>query len=259
MRKFKTPVLLLVIIAAIYMISGCEESVVTETTKLPDEDIISNTEKWGIDVDLNDNEKALFENRIDKAKQIKQKGLPKEIEYSWENIMEDLKEFFGETELPQREIEPGVYSWIPEEYLEGEKNKKLKDFMSVRIRNLIELYEKHGLRESMQNGVQPYSSTEGYNYDAGSIASLFQQGSSEVHYLFYAWTYSPDCPGAGVDGYTTGPFGKNFSEHGVSYYAEWLDGGTFLASGFTCVYISASHYINFAMVSSSSDMDCIFP
>jgi hypothetical protein len=131
--------------------------------------------------------------------------------------------------------------------------------MSERIRNLIELYEKHGLRESIQNGVQLYSLNEGFNYDTGSIASLFQQGSSEVHYLFYAWTYSYDSPGAGVDGYTTGPFGRNFYEHGISYYAEWMDGGTFSASGFTCVYISADHYINFSIVSNSSDMDCIFP
>lgn len=195
MKKTRGLSLYTIGLAIAIIVTACEDTNITETPEPPEEEVWSSVvEEWEKNEDLSSEEKALLKKRVETAIRIKEEGMPEEITHAWNQWIEDYKEFLGVEELPKREIAPGVYSWIPEEYLvEGEKREKLREFYVDRIKNIISLYEKYGLREPGRYSKQPNTPPADkkkalQNYAVDSFISVSALGSWEVLYNYYAST-----------------------------------------------------------------------
>lgn len=218
------------------------------------------TEQWDIEENISPEEQEILQERIDRIKALRKNGLPEEIQQTWEKILEDSKNYFGVDELPQTEIQEGVYSWFPAEYLEGEKHKELIKFLSPRVVELAKLYEKYGLKEYDLNVSEFNASTQGLgppggSNNHGSIASVFFQGGT-TYTLASSWT-SADETGVGLDGYVSGLASDSFFMiQPTGYYVEYFSGLTFPYQVNGCIFISADHTVNLINIGSSNDMDC---
>lgn len=169
------------------IVIGCEEPSITEIPEQTDEqEWFSVVEEWTENVELSPQEEAILKDRMETAMKIKDEGMPKEIAEAWDKMKEDYKDFLGVEDLPKREIAPGTYSWVPEEYLKGEKQKELYDFLSDKFKNLNQLYHKHGLRESKERGKIPG------DYDYDTFLTVYGNGSNQVQWGIQAWTESDE-------------------------------------------------------------------
>ena len=268
----KTVLYLIVLPLSVFL--GCENSSMTETLEpTGEQEWYSVVEEWMENAELSEEEEAILRERIEKAMIIKDEGLPKEIAEAWDKMKEDYKVILGVEELPKREIAPGTYSWVPEEYLQGEKREELYEFLSDRFKNLRILQYKHGLRENeilgkVQSSPDSQMSLIG-DYDYSTFVSVSSNGSNKVQWGYDVWTFT--------DNYSSPPpyfmsqngeltkGGVSFDTYDQSEYYTYtlgdFDWGGEYSQSMTCFRARTIHIVSSApgtieLNAISEDFDC---